>query len=227
MQLIGILVVAVGFMFGFNTLLVVMVAGILTGLVAGLSFTDIMTLFGEFFIENRYMSFPIILTLPVIGILEKYGLKERAQTMISKSKNATAGRLTLLYMFVRQSTIALGINVGGHAQMIRPLIVPMAEAAARAKVKNLPDEAVYKIRAMAAASENAAYFFGQNLFVAAGSVLLMKGFFDSNGINIEIWNIALWAIPTSLIVFFVGAFRLWQLDRYIDRLAAKSSKEAK
>ncbi|MGL4821340.1 MAG: DUF969 domain-containing protein [Bacilli bacterium] len=215
-KLIGILVVAIGFLFRFNTLLVVMVAGILTGLVAGLSFEEIMTLFGKFFIDNRYMSLPIILTLPVIGILERYGLKQRAQTLIASARSATAGRITLMYMFVRQVTIALGINVGGHAQMIRPLIVPMAEGAATAKHGALSDDAKNRIKTQAAAAENAAYFFGQNLFVAAGGVLLMKGFFDSNGIDVEIWHIALWALPTSIAVFAIGAVRLWQLDRSLN-----------
>ncbi len=85
-KLIGILLVAVGFLFRLNTLLVVMVAGIVTGMVSGLSFYDVISMFGKFFIENRYMSMPIILTLPVIGILERYGLKERAEALITKSK---------------------------------------------------------------------------------------------------------------------------------------------
>lgn len=108
-KLIGILVVAVGFTFRFNTLLVVMVAGIVTGLAAGISFNEVIALFGQFFIENRYMSLPIILTLPVIGILERYGLKERAETLIKKAKNATTGRL-LTYLFIRESSAAIGLN---------------------------------------------------------------------------------------------------------------------
>ncbi len=92
-KLIGILLVAVGFLFRLNTLLVVMVAGIVTGMVSGLSFYDVISMFGKFFIENRYMSMPIILTLPVIGILERYGLKERAEALITKSKGATTGRV--------------------------------------------------------------------------------------------------------------------------------------
>lgn len=109
-KLIGILVVAVGFTFRFNTLLVVMVAGIVTGLAAGISFNEVIALFGQFFIENRYMSLPIILTLPVIGILKRYGLKERAETLIKKAKNATTGRVLLTYLFIRESSAAIGLN---------------------------------------------------------------------------------------------------------------------
>ena len=47
-KLIGILLVAVGFLFRLNTLLVVVVAGIVTGMVSGLSFYDVISMFGKF-----------------------------------------------------------------------------------------------------------------------------------------------------------------------------------
>ena len=37
----------------YKTLLVVMAAGLATGLVAGLSFHEIIGLFGKYFVENR------------------------------------------------------------------------------------------------------------------------------------------------------------------------------
>ena len=53
------------------------------------------------------MSMPIILTLPVIGILERYGLKERAEALITKSKGATTGRVLMSYFTIRESSAAL------------------------------------------------------------------------------------------------------------------------
>ena len=157
-KLIGILLVAVGFLFRLNTLLVVMVAGIVTGMVSGLSFYDVISMFGKFFIENRYMSMPIILTLPVIGILERYGLKERAEALITKSKGATTGRVLMSYFTIRESSAALGLNIGGHAQTVRPLVAPMAEGAAQGKYGKLPEKLREKIKANAAAAENTAWF---------------------------------------------------------------------
>ena len=94
-KLIGILVVAAGFALRFNTLLVVLAAGIATGLVAGMSFNDIMALFGKYFVENRYMTLVVVLMVPVIGLLERHGLQERAETLIKRTKAATAGRVLL------------------------------------------------------------------------------------------------------------------------------------
>ncbi|WP_409304772.1 DUF969 domain-containing protein [Peribacillus sp. SCS-155] len=218
-KLIGIIVVALGFAFRFNTLLVVMVAGIVTGMVSGMSFNEVLSLFGQFFIDNRYMSLPIILTLPVIGILERYGLKERAETLIKKAKNATTGRVLLTYLAIREGFAAIGLNIGGHPQTVRPLVAPMAEGAAAAQYGRLSEKTRNDIKAHAAAAENTGWFFGEDIFIATGAILLMKGFFDSVGLHVGVWDMALWGIPTALSAFFISWFRFNRLDRRIAREA--------
>jgi uncharacterized membrane protein len=214
-KLIGILIVAIGFGLRLNTLLVVMAAGIVTGMVSGMSFNDVLTQFGQIFIDNRYMSLAIILTLPVIGVLERYGLKERAESLIKKAKAATAGRVMLSYLFIRELSAALGLNIGGHAQTVRPLVAPMAEGAARAKHGELPEKVQNDIKAHAAASENVGWFFGEDIFIATGAILLMKGFYDSVGLDVDVWDMALWGIPTAISAFLISWWRLKLLDKRI------------
>ncbi|PGZ98593.1 hypothetical protein COE51_11100 [Bacillus pseudomycoides] len=226
-KLIGILIVAVGFLFRLNTLLVVMVAGIVTGMVSGMSFHEVMSLFGKFFIENRYMSMPILLTLPVIGILERYGLKERAEALITKSKGATTGRVLLSYFTIREATAAIGLNIGGHAQAVRPLVAPMAEGAAHARYGKLPEKLREKIKAYAAAAENTAWFFGEDIFIATGAILLMKGFFDSVGMHVGVWDMALWGIPTAISAFIVSWIRFRQIDKHIDDVMKQEANQDK
>ncbi|MGG2091808.1 DUF969 domain-containing protein [Bacillus sp. S13(2024)] len=226
-KLIGILLVAIGFLFRLNTLLVVMVAGIVTGMVSGMSFHEVISLFGKFFIENRYMSMPILLTLPVIGILERYGLKERAETLITKSKGATTGRVLLSYFTIREATAAIGLNIGGHAQTVRPLVAPMAEGAAHARYGKLPEKLREKIKAYAAAAENTAWFFGEDIFIATGAILLMKGFFDSVGMHVGVWDMALWGIPTAISAFIVSWIRFRQIDRHIDDVMKQETNQDK
>ena len=225
-KLIGILVVAVGFALRFNTLLVVMGAGIATGLVAGLSFNEIIGLFGKYFVENRYMVLPVVLVAPVIGLLERHGLQERAETLIRRVRAATAGRVLLLYTAVRQLSISVGVNIGGHPQAVRPLVAPMAEAAARARHGELPEETAEDIRAHAAAAENVGNFFGEDIFIAVGAILLMKGFFDAQKIEVSVWAMALWGIPTALAAFAAMAWRAQALDRRIARDVAKAKAGA-
>src|ERR1700733_2220037 len=64
----GILVVIVGFVAGFNPLLVVTVAGFVTGLSAGINPITILGDFGHAFITSRFVAL-IWLVVPVVGLL--------------------------------------------------------------------------------------------------------------------------------------------------------------
>ena len=68
-KLLGLLIVAVGFAFRVNTLLVVVAAAIVSGLLAGFSFHEIVTLMGRLFVDNRVLTLPVILMVPVVGVL--------------------------------------------------------------------------------------------------------------------------------------------------------------
>ena len=217
LTLLGVAVVIIGFVLKFNPLLVVVVAGLVTGITGNMPLDKILTTFGESFIKNRYLSL-FILTLPVIGLLERNGLKEQAQNLISKIEVATTGRILVLYLFIREFAAAIGLTaLGGHAQMVRPLIAPMAEAAAENKFGNLPDATRNKIKAFAASADNVGVFFGEDIFIAFGAVLLMKGFFEQNGIILEPLQIAVWGIPTAIAAFIIHGVRLYLLDRQIAR----------
>jgi len=219
-HLLGLAVMVVGFALGINGLIVVLAAALASGFVAGLSLNQIMTEFGRSFLATRYLSLPIFLMLPVIGLLERYGLREQAGAWIKRMGGATAGRVLLGYTAFRQLTIAFGIQVGGQAGPVRPLVVPMAEGAARAQLGNqLPDESIQQIRAHAAAADNIGNFFGEDLFIAIGAVLLMKGFFVEAGIEVSTWSLALWGAPTAIVAFGAMTWKTRRLDRQLARLA--------
>lgn len=129
--LMGIAVIVVGFLLRFNPVLVVIVAGIVTGLAAQMPIATILEKLGEGFLNTRNLPFILLIPLAVIGLLERHGLKERAQAWIAKIQSATSGRLLIVYLFIREATAALGLtSLGGHPQMVRPLLAPMAEGAA-------------------------------------------------------------------------------------------------
>jgi uncharacterized membrane protein len=217
LSLIGILIVVAGFALRLNPLLVVTVAGISTGLVSGRGPVEVVALFGKAFIESRYVAV-VWLVLPVIGMLERAGLKERANETIGRIKAATAGRVLLAYLAIRQVTAAMGlISLGGHAQMVRPLLAPMAEGAAQHTYGDLSDETRATIRANAAAVDNIGVFFGEDIFIAIGSILLIKGFLEQNGVTVEPAMLARWAIPTAVCAFVVHGVRLMLLDRKLAR----------
>jgi uncharacterized membrane protein len=68
--------------------------------------------------------------------------------------------------------------------------------------------------------DNIGVFFGEDVFIAIGSVLLARGFLEQNGILVEPQRLALWAIPTAIVAFVVHGARLLLLDRRLARLAA-------
>lgn len=223
LTLIGIVIVVAGFALRINPLLVVTVAGLATGLASGLGPVAVVTAFGKAFVESRYVAI-VWLVLPVIGLLERAGLKERARTVIAGIPAATTGRVLTIYFTVRQLSAALGlISLGGHAQMVRPLVAPMAEGAAENRFGALPIETRRHIRAHAAAADNVAVFFGEDIFIAIGSILLIKGFLEQNGVNVEPARLALWAVPTAIAAWIIHNARLVLLDRRLARELAKNS----
>jgi len=215
--LIGIAWVVAGFALRVNPALTVVSAGLVTGLVAGMTLLEVLTLLGEAFTKNRYLAL-LLLTLPVIGLLEKHGLKEHAQAWVSRMKSATSGRLLIGYLALRQIAAALGLtSLGGHPQTVRPLLVPLAEGAAEARFGSLPKPVQQRLRAMCAATDNIGLFFGEDIFIAFAAVLLMQAFFAENGITLEPLQIAVWGIPTALAAFIIHGARLSRLDRQLER----------
>ena len=174
-KLIGIVIIVVGFALKLDVLAVVIVSGIVTGLVSGLDIIEILRILGESVVNNRLMSIFLII-FPVIAIIERYGLKERAAFLISKIKNASAGKVLCIYSVIRSIASALNVRIGGHVQFVRPLILPMSEAAAdAAKKAPLNEKEGEKIKGLAAAVENYGNFFAQNCFPASSGVVLIQG----------------------------------------------------
>ena len=222
--LIGLAILVAGFAFRLNTLLVVVIAALATGLAAGHDLVRVVSELGKGFNDNRLVSIAY-LVLPVIGLLERAGLQERARQLIVSFRTATTGRLLLLYFVFRQAMGALGLtSVGGQAQMVRPLIAPMAEAAAERRIGALPEPTARKVRAQAAAADNIAIFFSEDIFIAFGSVLLIRGVLQGMGVELQPLQLSVWAIPTAIAALLVHGARLMLLDRWLGRQRSEASE---
>jgi len=213
--LAGIAVIAAGFLLRFNPLLVVVAAALVTGLAAGLGPLAIIAAFGKAFNDNRYITI-VYIVLPVIGILELHGLQARARDLIGRIRGATMGRLLVAYLLFRQITAALGLtSIAGPAQTVRPLVAPMAEAAAERQAPG--DHDPERAKALAAATDNVGVFFGEDIFIAIGSILLMKGVLQADGIDLPPLALSVWAIPTAIAAFVIHGARLLLADRRLTR----------
>lgn len=219
--LLGIAVIVVGFLLRFNAVLVVVTAGIVSGLLAGMPLPALLALLGKSFVSNR-MLLIYALTLPAIGLLERAGLREHAQNWMAQLRGLTLSRLLTGYLFVRQVLAMLGLTgVAGAAQTVRPLLAPMCEAAAEKILPGLDDEERDRLRAHAAATDNVGRFFGEDVFIALGAVLLIQAFYAQHGIELSPLSIALWALPTAIAAFVIQSLRMWLYQRRLERLAAR------
>lgn len=223
--LLGVAVVVAGFVLRRNPALVVVVAGLVSGVAAGMRVDELLALLGTSFVSNRALLL-FVLTLPVIGLLEHHGLRERAQAWIAGFRGLTLARLLVSYLGLRQLLSMFGlIDLAGHAQTVRPLLAPMSEAAAAGKDGELPERERAEVRALAAATDNVGRFFGEDVFLAFGAVLLIQGLYERQGILLEPLEIALWALPTAIAAFVIHALRISWASRRLARRSAASATE--
>lgn len=215
--LLGIALVVLGFALRFNPLLVVAVAAIVTGLLGHMPVLEVLGTLGHGFNENRYVTV-IWIILPVIGILERYGLQQRARSLVGGIRSATTGRILIIYLGFRQIVSALGLTtVAGHPQTVRPLLAPMALAAAEEQHGELDEETAERVKAISAATDNVGLFFGEDIFLAVASILLIQGAMAGFGIQLTPFQLSVWAIPSAICAFVIHGTRLLLLDRKLTR----------
>jgi uncharacterized membrane protein len=220
--LLGVAVVVAGFALRRNPVLVVVIAGVVSGVASGMNVGDLLALLGTSFISNRVLLL-FVLTLPVIGLVERHGLRERAQAWILGFRRLSLARLLVAYLALRQLFSMFGlIDIAGHAQTVRPLIAPMSESAAE-RTAALDTAARMRVRALAAATDNIGRFFGEDVFLAFGAVLLIQRFFENQGIHLEPFAIALWALPTAIAAFAIHALRIVWVQRALNRAPAEAA----
>ena len=223
--LLGVAVVVAGFAMRVNPVLVVVVAGITSGVASGMGTGDLLALLGTSFVSNRLLLL-FTLTLPVIGLLERHGLRERAQQWILGFRRLSLARLLVSYLALRQMLSMVGLyDIAGHAQTVRPLLAPMSEQAA-ARDAPIDEADRMRVRALAAATDNVGRFFGEDVFLAFAGVLLIQRFFDSQGIHLEPLAISLWALPTAIAAFVIHSLRVAWAQRSLERARRAIASEA-
>jgi len=216
--LLGVAVIVAGFLLRAHPVLVVVAACGVAGFAAAMPLEAILAALGAAFVKTRNLPLILLLPLAAIGLLERFGLRERAQAAIAKVRSATAGRLLIVYLFARETSAAAGLtSLGGHPTMVRPLVAPMAEAATETQYGKLPEPLRHRIRAMAAATDNVGLFFGEDIFVAFGAIVLMQTILNAEGIAVDPLHMALWGIPTAVTAFVIHAWNLRRLDARILR----------
>jgi uncharacterized membrane protein len=252
LKLIGVVIVVVGIALRLRTTLVVVVAALATGLVAGLPLfssegffqhlplltkpgqTGIINTLGRAFADNRLMTL-FIITLPAIGLSERYGLQEQAANLIRKIRVATVGRLQIAYQLFRVLHGLMGIRLNGHPSFVRPLIFPMSVGAAQAS-ESVPravasgstttnnslatargTDPAEKIKAANAAAENYGNFYGQNLSPVQAGILLVFGVMQGLGFTVGVWDLVWYTVPVVAASIILAVIQFLWLDRSLGK----------
>lgn len=216
--LLGVAVIVVGFLLRIDAIAVVIIAAMTTALIAGVSFGDFLDEIGTAFVNNRSVSL-FLLTLPMIALSERYGLKEQAVALIKRLNGLSPGRFLWIYTAVRQLTGIFGIRISGMVQFVRPIVQPMGSAAADENGLRT-DENDERIKANSALAENIGNFFGQNGFVAASGVLLIAGTLTDLGYQVSPEKVAAASLPMIAIACVFAAVYFGILGRRLRRARA-------
>jgi uncharacterized membrane protein len=95
----------------------------------------------------------------------------------------------------------------------------MALAAAETQHGELDEATADKVKSYAAATDNVGLFFGEDIFFAIGSIVLIQQTLLTYGYNLSPLQLALWAIPTAIAAFLIHGARVLLLDRSLRRAA--------
>jgi uncharacterized membrane protein len=93
----------------------------------------------------------------------------------------------------------------------------MALAAAEKQHGELTEAEAETVKAYAAATDNVGVFFGEDIFFAIGSIVLIQQILAGYGYNLAPLELALWAIPSAICAFLIHSTRLILLDRKLGR----------
>ncbi|MCR4956665.1 MAG: DUF969 domain-containing protein [Lachnospiraceae bacterium] len=216
LKLVGVLIVILGFTLKLDSILIIFLALIVTGFAGGLGLDGLLEAIGTNFVANRSMAIFIPILL-ITGVLERNGLREAATDLIKKVKGATAGKVVVAYGVMRAIFGAFNVGFGGVAGFVRPVVLPMAEAAVKNQGHEAKEEHIEDIKGMSSAMENITWFFFQVLFVGGAGGVLVQSTLASLGYEVELIELAAAEIPVAIVALVAVCVVTFVKDKKISK----------
>ena len=212
LSLLGVLIVIIGFALKLDSILIVMVALIVTALTGGLGIEGMLETLGTSFVNNRGMAIFIIIMLAT-GTLERNGLKESAASLIKRFKKVSAGMVIDIYGVFRMISAAFNVSFGGVAGFVRPIIMPMALGTVESKGLEIDPQHEEELKGMSSAMENICWFFGQVLFVGGAGALLVQSTLKGLGYEVTLGQLALVEVPVAVVALIVASIYFYLREK--------------
>lgn len=210
-SLLGVVVVIIGFALKLEPIAIIFVSAIVTAICGGINVVDLLTTVGSTFVANRNQLITIILMI-LTGTLERNGLKEAGAELIKKAKGLTTGMLIAIWGVLDQIFIIFKIPIGGIPSYVRPILMPMTLGIVESKGYEVAPEHEETIKALYGKDYNMSNFFGQCLFAANSSVLLIQSTLATVGVEVDVMQIVVVQIPIALFAMFVNAAQTLIVD---------------
>lgn len=227
LSLLGVVVVIIGFALKLEPIAIIFVSAIVTAICGGINVVDLLTTVGSTFVANRNQLITIILMI-LTGTLERNGLKEAGAELIKKAKGLTTGMLIAIWGVLDQVFIIFKIPIGGIPSYVRPILMPMTLGIVEAKGYEVAPEHEETIKALYGKDYNMSNFFGQCLFAANSSVLLIQSTLATVGVEVDVMQIVKVQIPIALFAMFVNAAQTLIVDgRMVKKCYPDGLKTAK
>lgn len=211
LSLLGVVVVIIGFALKLEPIAIIVVSAIVTSVCGGINVVDLLTSVGTTFVANRNQLITIILMI-LTGTLEKNGLKEAGAALIRKAKGLTTGMLIAIWGVLDEIFIIFKIPIGGIPSYVRPILMPMTLGIIESKGYEVAPEHEETIKALYGKDYNVSNFFGQCLFAANSSVLLIQSTLASIGYEVDVMQIVAVQIPVALFAMLVNATQTLIVD---------------
>ena len=211
LSLLGVVVVIIGFALKLEPIAIIFVSAIVTAICGGINVVDLLTTVGSTFVANRNQLITIILMI-LTGTLERNGLKEAGAELIKKAKGLTTGMLIAIWGVLDQIFIIFKIPIGGIPSYVRPILMPMTLGIIESKGYEVAPEHEETIKALYGKDYNMSNFFGQCLFAANSSVLLIQSTLATVGVEVDVMQIVVVQIPIALFAMFINAAQTLIVD---------------
>lgn len=210
--LLGVLVVIIGFAIKLEPIAIIVVSAIVTAIFGGINVIDLLETVGTTFVANRNQLITIILMI-LTGTLERNGLKEAAADLIRRAKGLTSGILIAIWNIVDEICIIFKIPITGITSFVRPILMPMTLGTITSRGYEVAPEHEEAIKALYGKGSNLANFFGQCLFAANSSVLLIQSTLANIGYDVDVMQIVMVQVPVALFAMVVSASQSYLVDK--------------